>query len=114
MSQYHINDNINSFNVNNSFVNVLNSYTVADEKSEILAWLSPLEPQRRHHGIRASRVNEVAGSYKRRNIGIGVVVFMGVNLMVQPCFAMEVRGLAKPILGKRKNTRGKDGIANRQ
>ena len=59
MSQYQINDNINSFNVNNSFINVFNSYTVADEKSEILAWLSPLEPQRRHHDIRARRVNEV-------------------------------------------------------
>ena len=38
---------------------------------------------------------------------------MGGNLMVQPCFAMEVRGLVRPISGKRKDTRGKKGIANR-
>ena len=41
MSQHYLNDNINSFNNTNSFNNVWN-YTVADEKSEILAWLSPL------------------------------------------------------------------------
>ena len=58
MSQLHINDNINnSFNIN-SFNNVWNSNTAA-EKSEILAWLSPLEPQRRHQDIRAYRVDEV-------------------------------------------------------
>jgi len=32
---------------------------VADEKSEILAWLSPLEPQIRHHDIQTRRVDEV-------------------------------------------------------
>ena len=32
---------------------------MANEKSEILAWLSPLEPQRRHHDIRTRRINEV-------------------------------------------------------
>jgi len=32
---------------------------VGDEKSEILAWLSPLEPQRRHQDIRTRRVDEV-------------------------------------------------------
>ena len=55
MSQHHISDNINSFNTHN----VWNNYTVADEKSQILAWLSPLEPQRRHHDIRSRRVKEV-------------------------------------------------------
>ena len=57
MSQHHISDNINSFNTN--LVNVWNNYTMADEKSEILAWLSPLEPQRRHHDIRSRRVKRV-------------------------------------------------------
>ena len=56
MSQPHINDNINCFNTTN---NVLNNCTVVDEKSEILAWLSPLEPQIRHHDIQTRRVNEV-------------------------------------------------------
>ena len=32
---------------------------MADEKSEILAWLSPLEPQTRHQDIRTRRVDEV-------------------------------------------------------
>ena len=59
MSQHYINDNINSFNTNHSFNNVWNNCTVADEKSEVLAWLSPLEPQIRHHDIRTRRVNEV-------------------------------------------------------
>ena len=60
MSQYHIKDNINCFNTNISVNNnVSNNYTVANEKSEILAWLSPLEPQRRHHDIRSRRVKEV-------------------------------------------------------
>ena len=47
---------------NTNFVsNVWNHYTAADEKSEILAWLSPLAPQRRHHDIRTRRVKEVGG-----------------------------------------------------
>ena len=32
---------------------------MADEKSDILAWLSPLEPQRRHQDIRTRRVDKV-------------------------------------------------------
>jgi len=33
--------------------------------------------------------------------------------MVQPCFVMEVRGLARPTLGKEEGPRGKEGIANK-
>ena len=40
------------------------------------------------------------------------MVFMGVNLVVQPCFATEARGLERPTLGKREDARGKKGIAN--
>ena len=32
---------------------------MADEKSQIIAWLSPLEPQSQHHDIRTRRVGEV-------------------------------------------------------
>ena len=60
MSQPHMNENINSFNTNHSFNNVYN-YSVADEKSEILTWLSPLEPQSRHQDIRILRVDKVGG-----------------------------------------------------
>ena len=56
MSQYHIKDNFNSFNTIN---NVSNNYVMADGKSQILARLSPLEPQRRHYDIRSRRVDEV-------------------------------------------------------
>jgi len=53
-------NNTNSFNTN-SYNNVWNNYTVADEKSEILAWLSPLEPWKWHEDIRTRRVDEVGG-----------------------------------------------------
>ena len=59
MSQHHIEDNVNSFNTQISFNNVSNNYTVADEMSQILAWLSPLEPQIRHRDIQTRRVGEV-------------------------------------------------------
>ena len=60
MSQPHINENIkHSFNITDSFNNVWNNCTIANEYSEILAWLSPLEPQIRHHDIRTRRVDEV-------------------------------------------------------
>ena len=59
MSRPHTGGDINSFNNTNSFNNVWNNYSVADEKSKILTWLSPLEPQMRHHDIRSRRVDEV-------------------------------------------------------
>ena len=36
-----------------------NNCTVADERPEILTWLSPLEPRLRHQDIRDSRVKSV-------------------------------------------------------
>ena len=51
MSQY-ASHNINSFNVSNNF-------TVADDRSNILAWLSPLDPKSRHHDIQERRVENV-------------------------------------------------------
>jgi len=51
MSQF-FSDNINSFNISNSF-------TTVDQRSEILAWLSPLEPRLRHQDIRTRRVDDV-------------------------------------------------------
>ena len=75
MSQNRFNDNINSF-YTHSFNNVWNNYTVADERSQILAWLSPLEPRIRHHDIRTRRVNDVGdwllqtGEYRNWSGGI--------------------------------------------
>jgi len=53
-------DNVDSFNVSNSYNNV-NVVAVIDagDKSEILAWLSPLEPQVAHRDICEQRVGGV-------------------------------------------------------
>jgi len=65
MSQFRVGESSNSFN-NNSFntisfnrVSNVNNLGSADEKAEILAWLSLLEPRIRHHSIRAHRVEHV-------------------------------------------------------
>jgi len=75
---HHTCGNINCFNTDNSVNNVWNNCTVADEKSAILAWLSPLEPQRRHEDIRIRRIDEVGDwllhteEYRNWFGGIGV------------------------------------------
>jgi len=44
----------------NSFDNMLNSVTEIDEEGhQILQWLSPVEPQIRHQGVRADRLDGV-------------------------------------------------------
>jgi len=52
--------NINSFNKNNTFNNIVNFITeIDDEGRQILQWLSPLEPQQRHQDVRADRLGGV-------------------------------------------------------
>ena len=84
MFQSHIKDNIGSFNTNISFNNVSNNNPMAEEKSQIMAWISPLEPQRRHKDIRSRRVNEVGDwllqTEEYRNWFGGIIPM--VNLMV--------------------------------
>jgi len=46
-------NNINSLNT------IVNNFTAADDRSDILAWLSPLEPRLRHKDIQESRVESV-------------------------------------------------------
>jgi len=48
------NNNNNSFNIVNTFY-----YTTPDDRSEILAWLSPLEPRVRHRDIGARRIDSI-------------------------------------------------------
>ena len=48
-----ITGNINSFNI----VNL--STELSDEGRQILQWLSPLEPQQRHQGVRTDRLDNV-------------------------------------------------------
>ena len=59
MSQYGFYDNINSFNSSNSFNNVWNHCTFVDDRSQILTWLSPLEPRLRHKDIQGSRDKDI-------------------------------------------------------
>ena len=56
MSQHTVSDNNNCFNTTNY---VWNNYTVADDRSQLLAWLSPLEPKLRHRDIQERRVDNV-------------------------------------------------------
>ena len=68
MSGPHVDDAINSPNTtycsnnrnsfNDNFVWNLN-FGVTDERSEILAWLSPIEPRIRHQDIRTRRADNV-------------------------------------------------------
>ena len=46
-------NNINSLNT------TVNNLTVVDDRSNILTWLSPLDPKLRHHDIRDRRVEDV-------------------------------------------------------
>jgi len=55
-----VSDNINtSFNTTQPFNNTWNNYTVVNEGSGILTWLSLLEPQSRRKDIGARRVDEI-------------------------------------------------------
>ena len=49
----------NSFNTANSYNNVWNNCTIADDRFQLLTWLSPLEPRLRHKAIQESRVESV-------------------------------------------------------
>ena len=58
MSEYTIHNRNNCLNNTNSF-NVWNNCTFADDRSQLLTWLSPLEPSLRHCAIRDRRVNDI-------------------------------------------------------
>ena len=58
MSHYTTNDRTAFSNDQNSF-NVSNIYTVTDDRSQILAWLSPLDPGLRHWDIQERRVKDI-------------------------------------------------------
>ena len=59
MSQYTINNISTNFSNNNDSFNVQNNYSVVDDWSQLLAWLSPVEPKLRHQDIRGRRVENV-------------------------------------------------------
>ena len=49
-------NNTNSFN---TAISVSTNYTIADDRSQILTWLSPLEPRLQHQDIEDRRVENV-------------------------------------------------------
>ena len=52
--------NINSFNVSTNHSNTVNFVTEIDVGGDqTLQWLSPLEPQRRHQGVRTGRLDGI-------------------------------------------------------
>jgi len=63
MSQYNFNNSTNCQNTTNSYNttigSVWNNCTVADDRSQLLAWLSPLDAGLRHCDIQERRVNDV-------------------------------------------------------
>ena len=67
--------NIKSFNVN-SFNKIVHT-TIADDRAQVLQWLSSLEPQKRHQHLRESRLGGVGqwifqtGEFRRWNTGTG-------------------------------------------
>jgi len=66
MSETHLGESSNAFNISNAFNNNTNSFNnvynvnpISDERAEILAWLSPLDPRLQHQDIRAHRIKYV-------------------------------------------------------
>ena len=48
-----------SNNINSLNTTVTNNFNIIDDRSEILAWLSPLDPKLRHQDIQSCRVENV-------------------------------------------------------
>ena len=59
MSQYTISHSNNSLNTTNSYNNVWNNCIIAEDRSQLLTWLSPLDPGLRHSDIQERRVNHI-------------------------------------------------------
>ena len=49
----------NSFNTKNSYNNVWNNCIITDDRSQLLSWLSPLDPKSRHQDIQGRRVENI-------------------------------------------------------
>jgi len=68
-------NNTNSLNTSFTAVSVSNNVTVADDRSNILPWLSPLDPKLRHQDIQDRRVENIGewrletGEFRSRNAG---------------------------------------------
>jgi len=88
-----INDSKNISHNTNSF-DVWNNYTFTDDRSQLLAWLSPLEPSLKHRELRERRVRVSGiGLYRLRNSEDGAewVGKVEVEMIMLFCSAMEIR-----------------------
>jgi len=60
--------NVDCNNVKNSYNNIVNlNQIIADENPEIMQWLSPLDPRRRHQDVRTDRFDSVGSWFLERN-----------------------------------------------
>ena len=59
MAQYTINGGNNFFNDTNSLPNEEKILSVSGDRSQLLSWLSPLEPRLQHRDIQERRVNKI-------------------------------------------------------
>ena len=50
---------MSNFSNNQNSFNVSNNYIVADDRSQLLSWLSPLEPSLRHRDVRERRITDI-------------------------------------------------------
>jgi len=95
-----------SFNNNIGCFNTVNNVTAADERSNILAWLSPLEPRLRHKDIQDRRVENVGEWVLETEEFKSWYASSGeMDLIMQFCFAMEIQELARLLLGIKDESR---------
>ena len=59
MAQYTINNSNDCGNTTNTFYQVCKNCGVADDRSQILTWLSPLESREQHFEVQERRVDDV-------------------------------------------------------
>jgi len=59
MAQYTINNSNDCGNTTNSFYNACKNCGVADDQSQILTWLSPLESREQHREVQERRVDDI-------------------------------------------------------
>jgi len=61
MVQYNLSRSDNGYNTTDSFYNARKNSSVSDDRSQILTWLSPLEPRLQHRRIQERRVGDIGG-----------------------------------------------------
>ena len=85
--------NVHSGNIIGSFNT---TFYGTDEDKQIMGWLSPMEPNKRHQGVRTDRFDGVGDwLWKRASFGNGGVV--RVEPIKLSCFAPGIREWARHI-----------------